>query len=143
VPEIYPIPMFPSFLVRDLEASKRYYLDALGFELIYELPGRFVHLRRAKYQDLMLAPAAPGSLPEEGDAGRGVNLWLALEGDVDAFAEAARAAGADIVEGPVDRPWNIRDVVFRDPDGYRIALGGLKPGPLPSFEETMARLSDE
>jgi hypothetical protein len=33
------------------------------------------------------------------------------------IAQRARELGA-LVEGPVERPWNTRDVVVTDPDGY-------------------------
>lgn len=43
---------------------------------------------------------------------------------VDELAERARAAGANVLEGPIDRPWNARDVTIADPDGYRLNFTG-------------------
>jgi hypothetical protein len=37
------------------------------------------------------------------------------------LAERARGLGA-LVEGPVRRPWNVRDVVVADPDGYLLVF---------------------
>jgi hypothetical protein len=34
---------------------------------------------------------------------------------VDELAERARAAGANVLDGPIDRPWNARDVTIADP----------------------------
>jgi catechol 2,3-dioxygenase-like lactoylglutathione lyase family enzyme len=33
--EIYPMPMFPMLIVRDLEASSTFYQEALGFKHIF------------------------------------------------------------------------------------------------------------
>ena len=37
--------------------------------------------------------------------------------DLDATEAAVRAAGADIVYGPVSEPWGLRRFFFRDPAG--------------------------
>ncbi|KXZ13209.1 hypothetical protein AXI59_08855 [Bacillus nakamurai] len=39
--------------------------------------------------------------------------------DVDVYV---KNAGADIIEGPVIRPWNARELVLKDPDGYVLTL---------------------
>jgi hypothetical protein len=33
----------------------------------------------------------------------------------------AREAGANVT-GPIDRPWNVREVTVMDPDGYRLVF---------------------
>jgi len=40
-------------------------------------------------------------------------------------------------EGPVDRPWNTRNVVVRDPDGYRLVFSTPDLGRMRDFETTM------
>jgi lactoylglutathione lyase len=45
-----------------------------------------------------------------------------LVGDVDAEAERLRAAGATILQGPVDRPWGHRTLHVEDPDGFVVEL---------------------
>jgi uncharacterized glyoxalase superfamily protein PhnB len=42
-----------------------------------------------------------------------------FDGDVDAFAEHARENGAKVT-GPIDQPWNVREVTVFDPDGYKL-----------------------
>jgi catechol 2,3-dioxygenase-like lactoylglutathione lyase family enzyme len=137
--DIYPMPSFPTLTVSNLAASTQWYRDALKFQVIFELPGRLLHLRRERYQDLLLAPGAADFFEAaKGEVGRGVSLYFALPGlaEVDALAAHAKAAGTVALEGPVNRPWNIREVVFRDPDGYRLAFGA---GPIVSrpFEEVV------
>jgi len=57
-PEIYPMPSFPILVVRDIEASSRWYQEVLGFEHIFTIPGPpgplLVHLRWTRYADLLL-----------------------------------------------------------------------------------------
>jgi hypothetical protein len=46
-----------------------------------------------------------------------VFLWLAR---IDAAYEEHRANGAKIVEAIADRPWDARQYVVEDPNGYRL-----------------------
>ena len=113
----YPMPMFINLDVSDLVASAAWYQAALGFRVIFGSPATMVHLRREEYQDLLLYAAQPD---QAGVNGRGVVIqFQAGERRVAEIAEQARAAGAE-VDGPVARPWNVRDVTIIDPDGYRL-----------------------
>ena len=125
--EIYPMPSFPTLIVNDLEASANFYQNALGFKHIFTMPGpggqsALVHLRWVKYADLLLVRPRDG---EElaGPKGAGVALNFGMfdrfEGDIAAFAEQARTRGAN-VSGPIDQPWNVREVTVLDPDGYKL-----------------------
>lgn len=42
-----------------------------------------------------------------------------FDGDIDAFAKQAHDKGANL-SGPIDRPWNVREVTVFDPDGYKL-----------------------
>jgi catechol 2,3-dioxygenase-like lactoylglutathione lyase family enzyme len=127
--EIYPMPSFPMLMVSDLEASGRFYQDALGFRHIFSMPGpggrpALVHLRWVKYADLLIARPRDGQpVPEPRGAGIKLNFGLfdRFEGSIDAFAEHARQNGADVA-GPVVQPWNVREVTVVDPDGYRLVF---------------------
>jgi catechol 2,3-dioxygenase-like lactoylglutathione lyase family enzyme len=137
------MPSFPRLIVNDIGASTAFYVDALGFSPVFTMPGpggtpSLVHLRWIKYADLLLVPDRDGSL--SGVArGEGVSLNFGGPTDVDALAGRAQAHGARIVEGPVDRPWNVRELVILDPDGYRLVFNGYNPdGPHRSFDEIVA-----
>ena len=39
---------------------------------------------------------------------------------VEETARQAKLAGTVNVKGPVERPWNVRDVTIQDLDGYRL-----------------------
>lgn len=121
MPDFYPMPSFPTLAVRDLERSVAWYRDELGFEVVFQMPGpsgrSLVHLRWAKYADLMLRPGAV-----DGARGAGVTLSYRVEGDIDALAERAAASGARILAAIADRPWNARDFTVADPDGYALTF---------------------
>ena len=65
VEEIYPMPLFPMLIVRDLAASSMWYQDVLGFKHIFSMLGpggvvSLVHLRCVRYADLMIARPRDG-----------------------------------------------------------------------------------
>ena len=125
--EIYPMPSFPMVIVRDLEASSEFYQKALGFKHIFTMPGpggqpALVHLRWAKYADLLIARPRDGQeVPEPKGVGVSLNfnIFDHFGGDIEAFAKHARDHGAD-VSGPINQPWNVREVTVIDPDGYKL-----------------------
>lgn len=127
--EIYPMPSFPNLVVNDLEASSSFYQNTLGFQHIFTMPGpggqpTLVHLRWNKYADLLIAKSENGKALTE-PKGIGVSLNFPLLGrfddNIEAFAEHARAHGANLI-GPIERPWNVREVTVRDPDGYQLVF---------------------
>jgi uncharacterized glyoxalase superfamily protein PhnB len=128
--EIYPMPSFPMLIVHDLEASSRFYQEALRFKHIFTMPGpggkpALVHLRWLKYADLLISASRDGmEIPKPRGAGVSLSFQM-LErfgGSVDALVEQAKAKGANIVSGPIDQPWNVREVTILDPDGYRLVF---------------------
>lgn len=127
--EIYPMPSFPMLIVKDLEASSDFYQKALGFKHIFTMPGpggqpALVHLRWVKYADLLITGSRDGRDVTE-PKGVGVSLNFGLfdrfDGEIDAFAEHARENGARLT-GPINQPWNVREVTVFDPDGYKLVF---------------------
>jgi catechol 2,3-dioxygenase-like lactoylglutathione lyase family enzyme len=119
--EIYPMPMFPVLIVKDIEASSSFYQHALGFKHVFTMPG-LVHLRWAKYADLLLTKSRDGNeLTEPKGVGISLNfnMFDHFNGDIEAFAHHARENGATVT-GPIDQPWNVREVTVLDPDGYKL-----------------------
>jgi len=128
--EIYPMPFFPSLIVRDLLASSKWYQDVLGFKHIFTMPGpdgqpALVHLRWVKYADLLIAKPRDGKdLTEPKGVGVSLNysMFYRFNGDIDAFAKQAKENGANIVSGPLDQPWNVRELTILDPDEYQLVF---------------------
>lgn len=115
---IYVMPMFVNLVVSDLAASEGLYASA-GFVTLATIPGpggvpSLVHLRREKYQDILMT---------QGAAVRGTVSASFAAGDVDLGDVAARvrSAGGDVT-GPLDTPWFTTDVTFTDADGNTVTL---------------------
>lgn len=135
--EIYPMPMFATIAVQDLAALRDWYLGALGFAVVFQSP-QMVHLRRKKYQDLLLV--GKSEPPSGAPSG---NLTISFQtDDVDALAERVRNASPAVVviEGPVDTPWNSRDLRVTDPVGTRLIFTAHNPNADPERKEAMRRL---
>jgi catechol 2,3-dioxygenase-like lactoylglutathione lyase family enzyme len=123
--QAYPMPAFPTLSTQSVEASRRFYVDGLGFQHVLSIPGpdgRPIeeHIRFARYADVFLEQGPGGSDGTSAKRGLGARLSFSLalaNRDCNEFAQQARAYGAR-VRGPVERPWNARKVEIIDPDGY-------------------------
>ena len=118
----------------------------MGFKHIFTMPGPdgqpgLVHLRWVKYADLLITRSRDGKeLTEPKGVGISLNfnMFEHFDGDMDAFAKHARENGANVV-GPVNQPWNVREVTVFDPDGYKLIF--TMPINLNlSFEEVIDRV---
>jgi predicted enzyme related to lactoylglutathione lyase len=115
---IYAMPMFVNIVVSDLAAAQTLYASA-GFVTLATISGSggvpsLVHLRREKYQDILMTKGAPV---------RGTVSASFAAGDID-FAEVADRiclAGGEVT-GPIDTPWFTTDVMFSDADGNTVTL---------------------
>jgi uncharacterized glyoxalase superfamily protein PhnB len=140
--EIYPMPMFATLAVADVSGVAAWYERALGFATVFRAPAvggqpALVHLRRRKYQDLLLTPAPAGSDAPPSS----LTLSFGADGEVDALAERVRGAaplGQSAAAGPIDTPWNTRDLRVTDPAGHRLVFTGRNPNPGP---EQAARMN--
>ena len=127
--DIYPMPAFVTLEVSDVHRTVAWY-EALGFISLFTLPGpdgdpMLVHLRRWRYQDVLVRPGTPAP------AG-GQSLSIAgVADELDAMAERVREhshrTGTGSVEGPADTPWNTRDLRLTDPDGYSLVVTARRP----------------
>jgi catechol 2,3-dioxygenase-like lactoylglutathione lyase family enzyme len=136
---IYVMPAFITFACADVERTERWYVDGLGFFVLAKYPG-LVHLRRWRYQDILLVPGAAAQ------RAAGVRYTVAA-GDEDLPALAARAAasGGGAVSGPRPTPWNTVDLECVDPDGHVVVFTALDRArvPDPRFAERIRRGYDE
>ena len=127
--EYYPMPGFPTLMVSNLPESCQFYVNGLGFRPVFSIPGPggqpvLEHIRFCRYADLLLEQEPAGDRESAGPRGLGVRLTFSLplaQRNAEEMAQRARDLGA-LVEGPVERPWNTRDVVVTDPDGYALVF---------------------
>jgi uncharacterized glyoxalase superfamily protein PhnB len=135
--EIYPMPMFPTIAVADVAAVSAWYQAALGFTVVFAAPGdAMVHLRRRKYQDVLIVPSRERAATPPGS----LSITFNTDGELDALAARASgvtAVGASSIVGPVATPWNTLDLRVTDPAGHRLVFTARNPRPDP---EQAARL---
>ena len=116
----------------DLDETLAFYTERLGFEvrddvqtgptmrwLTVAAPGSDHHL--------LLAAVDQHILPVDRDAMRGLvakgtfAVFLEVD-DVDGVFASLQAAGAEVLQEPIDQPYGIRDCGVRDPNGNHLRL---------------------
>ncbi|QDB78465.1 glyoxalase [Georgenia sp. 311] len=120
--------------VRDLAASRRFYLDGLGWSAVVDVPGEVVMVQVGAHVVLSLWDEAAFEA-EVGPLARGDGvppLTLAhnvvTPAEVDEVLATAHAAGAS-VDAARTREWGGYSGYFADPDGFRWEVAH-NPGPV-------------
>jgi catechol 2,3-dioxygenase-like lactoylglutathione lyase family enzyme len=119
-------------IVHDPDLALAFYRDALGLELRNDVAKedfRWITVGAASQPgvSIVLTNYLNGS-PADGEAVAALVAKGALNGvhfhtdDLDASFEKLRAAGAEVVEEPADRPWGTRDCAVRDPSGNLVRI---------------------
>ncbi|WP_371677033.1 VOC family protein [Streptomyces sp. NBC_01276] len=116
--------------VDDHDKALTFYRDVLGLEVRNDVGFegmRWVTVGSPEQPDveIVLEPplADPGASPADRQAMAELLAKGLLRGvifstdDVDATFERLRAAGADVLQEPIDQPYGVRDCAFRDPAG--------------------------
>jgi predicted enzyme related to lactoylglutathione lyase len=119
--------------VDDHDKAVEFYRDVLGLEVRNDVgyeKMRWVTIGAPSQPevDIVLHPPAanPNMSPEDRDAvadlmAKGVYgsvvFWT---DDCDATFDRVSAAGADVVQEPIDQPYGVRDCAFRDPAGNQV-----------------------
>lgn len=119
--------------VADLEATRAFYLDGLGWQAHLYVPGEVLMLPMGERLLLSLW-ARTGFEAEVGPIRRGPGVApvtlahnVASEAEVDEILECARIAGAEPVESALRRDWGGYSGYFGDPDGFRWEIA-VNPG---------------
>lgn len=126
---------FVTLAVRDLEASRRFYVDGLGWEAALHVEDDVLMIQVGEHVVLSLWVEEHFEA-EVGEVRRGPGVApitlahnVATPAEVDAILEIARAAGADPVHAAQEREWGGYTGYFGDPDGYRWEIA-TNPGPI-------------
>lgn len=126
---------FITLAVRDLDATRAFYVDGLGWEPALDVPGEVLMFKVADKLVLSLW-SETGFEEEVGPIARGNGVVpitlshnLPTEDEVDEALEDARRAGADPVREAVRRDWGGYSGYFGDPDGFRWEVA-CNPGPI-------------
>ena len=135
--------LIPELDVSDFDRSMEFYVDVIGFAVLYDRPEERFAFLDLEGASLMIEEAAgPGRrfrpAPLERPFGRGVNFQIEV-GDVVTLYERVRNAGFDLLV-PLEERWYRRleielgchQFVVADPDGYLLRffsdLGRRKAG---------------
>jgi predicted enzyme related to lactoylglutathione lyase len=101
----------------DFERSFRFYAESFGLHVYREWSSG---ARRGVVFFL-----GGGFLELSGSSRTGtsesVSLWLQVR-DVDAIGHELGEAGVDIIELPTDKPWELREMQIRAPDGLSVVI---------------------
>ena len=111
-------PDFIALQVRDLAASRQFYLEIFGFEAAAHCPPGAVIFKTLPIPLALREPLR--ALPGTGPLGLGLVLWIACP-DADALHDLIVGRGGAILNPLADGPFG-RFFVAADPDGYAITF---------------------
>lgn len=114
-------PIGPDFIalqVRDLAASRTFYVDVFGFDVADHCPPGAVIFNTTPIPLALRTPLRP--LPATGPLGMGMALWIACA-DADALHDLIARRGGTILSPVADGPFG-RFFVAADPDGYALTF---------------------
>jgi predicted enzyme related to lactoylglutathione lyase len=111
-------PDFIALQVRDLAASRQFYIEIFGFEAAPQSPPGAVVFKTAPISLALREPVR--ALPTTGPLGVGMALWIACS-DADALHDLIVERGGVILSPTADSPFG-RFFVAADPDGYAITF---------------------
>lgn len=115
-----------SITCKDLDASIRFYRDAIGFGVVqtFERDGKVVGAVVAAGEIRIVLNQDDGKLGWDRIKGQGFYLQINVAGlaDVDAAAARIKAAGGTLLNEAADRPWGVRMFQFNDLDGFKLGV---------------------
>lgn len=119
--------IFPSLTVSDVAASKRFYVDGLGFSVMDEWKDD-----KGKVMGYMLSAGSKGvglgigqddfAKGKDRVKGIGVRLWVETTQDLAEIAKGLKAAGFASESEPAKTEWGKMSFAVSDPDGYKITF---------------------
>lgn len=113
--------------VHDQDEALAFYRDVLGLEVRIDAPleqFRWLSVGPKGQPEVEIVLEAVGmGRPADAEALGALLAKGSLSGvifatdDVDATFEQVQAAGAEVLQEPIDQPYGVRDCAFRDPSG--------------------------
>lgn len=105
----------PILYVRDLPEAMNYYTQKLLFERLWAWgdPPSFGAVRLGKVEIFFCQGA-------QGHPGTWLSIFV---DDVDEYFERIRRLGAQVIYGPADEPWAVREIHVQDPNQHVIRFG--------------------
>ena len=124
--------------VDDHDKALAFYRDVLGLEVRNDVAFegmRWVAVGAPSQPDVEIVLEPPLAHPNASPADKELMAELLAKGllrgvifstdDCDATFERIRAAGAEVLQEPIDQPYGVRDCAFRDPAGNLVRIQQL------------------
>lgn len=106
--------------VPDLASNAAYFRDVLGFTVDWEDPGNWTCLSRGTAR--VMLGHCPDAIPPKDLGDHSYFAYFHVD-DPDAIHQEIAARGAIILTPPADKPWGLRELTVRTPDGHRMTFG--------------------
>nr|WP_199157041.1 VOC family protein [Pedobacter sp. ASV2] len=110
---------FASLQVRDLDISKDFYINKLGFEISVSSPEACVF--SYKQGEASFAIRKPLANLEGKELGVGISLWFAINGTIEDLQHQLTKNKVQLM-GPVTATPFGKILIAKDPDGYNITF---------------------
>lgn len=116
-----------SLTVADLDRSRAWYRDVLGFsiEREYDREGHVFAVALSAGSVNVLLTQDNGARGLGRTKGEGFSLQFTTRQDIDALAASAKDAGATLDTEPMDA-FGARVFRIRDPDGFRLVISSIR-----------------
>jgi uncharacterized glyoxalase superfamily protein PhnB len=102
--------------IPNVELAAKYWCDVLGFSLEATHPGwRFVSRDICR----VMLGECPGAIPPS-DLGDHSYFGYIEVTDLDAYFAEIAGRDVSILSPPTDKPWGMREMAVRTPDGHRV-----------------------
>jgi Lactoylglutathione lyase and related lyases len=119
--------LIPSITVNDLERSRKFYVEGLGFTLKDEWKddkGVVNGLMLSAGSDANGLGVAQDDFKKGRDRAKGIGtrLWIETDQDIEAIAKNLKAAGFPLESEAGKLPWGPMGFMVSDPDGYKLTI---------------------
>ncbi|WP_300662821.1 VOC family protein [Fluviicola sp.] len=111
---------FASLQVRDLNASKDFYTNQLGFE-VSEMSNPYAYVFKFNKGEASFAIRTPMSDLEGKELGLGVSLWFAIDEKIEDLQNRLTEMNVTLLGPIADTPFG-KALSTKDPDGYTITF---------------------
>lgn len=110
---------FASLQVKDLDVSKDFYTNKLGFEISVLTPEACIF--SYKQGEASFAIRKPMANLVGKELGIGVSLWFAIDGNIEDFLQQLSSVAVEPL-GPINNTPFGKTLIVKDPDGYNITF---------------------
>ena len=121
--------------VSNQDQALQFYRDVIGLKVVNDVAFdglRWLSLTPPAQPGVEIVLQVPEQYPDISPADRDAIAALVAKGllagvifatdDCDATFEQLRAAGAEVLQEPIDQPYGVRDCAFRDPSGNLVRI---------------------